>query len=38
MDWRGNVREVHNVVERLVVLGSQEITRDEVLANVGNLY
>ena len=31
MDWKGNVREVHNVVERLVVLGSDEITRDEVL-------
>lgn len=38
MDWRGNVREVHNVVERLVVLGSDEITRDEVLANVSNFY
>lgn len=38
MDWRGNVREVHNVVERLVVLGSEEITRDEVLANVSNFY
>lgn len=36
MEWRGNVREVHNVVERLVVLGSQTITRDEVLANVSN--
>jgi transcriptional regulator with GAF, ATPase, and Fis domain len=32
------VREVHNVVERLVVLGSDEITRDEVLANVSNFY
>jgi transcriptional regulator with GAF, ATPase, and Fis domain len=38
MDWKGNVREVHNVVERLVVLGSDEITRDEVLANVSNFY
>ncbi|MBO5805647.1 MAG: sigma-54-dependent Fis family transcriptional regulator, partial [Tidjanibacter sp.] len=36
MEWRGNVREVHNMVERLVVLGSQTITRDEVLANVSN--
>lgn len=38
MEWRGNVREVHNVVERLVVLGSNQITRDEVLANVSNFY
>jgi transcriptional regulator with GAF, ATPase, and Fis domain len=38
MDWKGNVREVHNVVERLGVLGSDEITRDEVLANVSNFY
>lgn len=38
MEWKGNVREVHNVVERLVVLGSDNITRDEVLANVSNFY
>ena len=38
MDWRGNVREVHNVVERLVILGSNPITRDEVLANVSSYY
>ena len=38
MEWKGNVREVHNVVERLVVLGSDNITRDEVLANVSNYY
>lgn len=38
MEWRGNVREVHNVVERLVVLGSDNISRDEVLANVSNFY
>ena len=38
MEWRGNVREVHNVVERLVVLGSDNISRDEVLANVSNYY
>ncbi len=38
MEWKGNVREVHNVVERLVVLGSDDISRDEVLANVSNFY
>ena len=38
MDWSGNVRQVHNVVERLVVLGSNEITRDDVLDNVSNFY
>ena len=38
MEWKGNVREVHNMVERLVVLGSDTITRDEVLANVSNFY
>lgn len=38
MEWKGNVREVHNVVERLVVLGSDNISRDEVLANVSNFY
>lgn len=38
MDWSGNVRQVHNVVERLVVLGSDKITRDDVLANVSNYY
>lgn len=36
MEWRGNVREVHNMVERLVIFGSQTITRDEVLANVSS--
>lgn len=38
MEWKGNVREVHNVVERLVVLGSDDISRDEVLASVSNFY
>ena len=38
MEWKGNVREVHNVVERLVVLGSDNISRDEVLAKVSNFY
>ena len=38
MEWKGNVREVHNMVERLVVLASDNITRDEVLANASNYY
>ncbi|MEJ2596213.1 MAG: sigma-54 dependent transcriptional regulator [bacterium] len=28
--WSGNVRELHNVVERLVILCSQEITKEDV--------
>lgn len=38
MEWKGNVRQVHNVVERLVVLAGNPITRDEVLDNVSNFY
>lgn len=38
MEWKGNVREVHNMVERLVVLAGDNITRDEVLANASNYY
>ena len=30
-DWTGNVRELRNVVERLMILGSSEITRRAVL-------
>ncbi len=31
LDWRGNVRELHNVVERLVIMSSgAEITKDDV--------
>jgi two-component system nitrogen regulation response regulator NtrX len=29
-DWTGNVRELHNVVERLVILSGKTITRDDV--------
>jgi len=28
--WSGNVRELHNVVERLVILSSDEITKEDV--------
>lgn len=38
MEWKGNVREVHNVVERLVILGSDTITKEEVLANASSYY
>ncbi|MFV9484317.1 sigma-54-dependent transcriptional regulator [Christiangramia sp. ASW11-125] len=29
-EWRGNVRELRNVVERLIILGGKEITREDV--------
>ncbi|MEM9648753.1 MAG: sigma-54 dependent transcriptional regulator [Bacteroidota bacterium] len=29
-DWTGNVRELRNVVERLIILGGQEISEDDV--------
>lgn len=32
LDWTGNIRELRNVVERLVILCDTQITRDDVLA------
>jgi len=29
-DWTGNIRELRNVVERLIILGGSEITEDDV--------
>lgn len=29
-DWRGNVRELRNVVERLIILGGKEISEEDV--------
>jgi DNA-binding NtrC family response regulator len=29
--WSGNVRELRNVVERLLILSNGEITRDDVI-------
>ncbi|MGX1929557.1 sigma-54-dependent transcriptional regulator [Flagellimonas sp. 2504JD4-2] len=29
-DWTGNVRELRNVVERLIILGSKEVSEDDV--------
>jgi len=28
--WTGNVRELHNVIERLLILGSNQITQEDV--------
>ena len=33
-DWTGNIRELRNVVERLVILSNKSITRDDVKAYV----
>ena len=29
-DWTGNIRELRNVVERLIILGSNEISESDV--------
>lgn len=29
-DWTGNIRELRNVVERLIILGGKEVTEDDV--------
>ena len=29
-DWTGNIRELRNVVERLIILGEQEVSKDDV--------
>ena len=31
LSWAGNIRELHNVVERLSILCDKEITADDVL-------
>lgn len=33
-NWTGNIRELRNVVERLVILSGKTITREDVIANV----
>ena len=38
MAWTGNIRELHNVVERLIILGGEKITRDEVLTYAGGVF
>ncbi len=32
LDWSGNIRELHNMVERLIILSDQEITDSDVKA------
>ncbi|MDX1272070.1 MAG: sigma-54-dependent Fis family transcriptional regulator, partial [Bizionia paragorgiae] len=29
-DWTGNIRELRNVVERLIILGSKEVSEQDV--------
>lgn len=33
-NWTGNIRELRNVVERLVILSGKNITREDILTNV----
>lgn len=33
--WTGNIRELHNMVERLIILSDKEITEQDVLLNSG---
>jgi DNA-binding NtrC family response regulator len=36
MNWTGNIRELHNVMERLVILSGHKITEEEVRTYVTN--
>lgn len=29
-DWTGNIRELRNVIERLIILGDKEVTENDV--------
>jgi len=29
-DWTGNIRELRNVIERLIILGGKEVTENDV--------
>jgi DNA-binding NtrC family response regulator len=31
LDWTGNIREFRNVIERLIILGGQKISKNDVL-------
>lgn len=35
LNWTGNIRELRNVVERLIILGGNEITEEDVINYVG---
>jgi len=37
INWTGNIRELRNVIERLVILGGQKITAEDVIAYVAPL-
>lgn len=37
-NWTGNIRELHNVVERLIILSGKNITEVDVKENVSNAY
>ena len=30
-DWTGNIRELRNVIERLIILGGKEVSADDVM-------
>ncbi|WP_340074642.1 sigma-54 dependent transcriptional regulator [Leptobacterium sp. I13] len=34
-DWTGNIRELRNVIERLIILGGEEVTEEDVKLFVG---
>ena len=36
LPWTGNIRELRNVVERLVIFSGKEITKEDVAANAGD--
>ncbi len=38
MPWTGNIRELHNAVERLMILSGDTITADDVRSNVSQSY
>ena len=33
--WSGNIREFHNVIERLIILGGKVITEEDITSFVG---
>ena len=36
-DWTGNIRELRNVVERLIILGGKEVSEDDVKLSLSSL-
>jgi len=35
LEWTGNIRELRNVIERLIILGGKEISKNDVICYVG---